>query len=337
MAQNKYYKVYIADGFKEDCEELIQRCSQLDTLNFYTFSEVWKDMNFACIYQGRQSGAEIAELSEELVHIGKQFMLANTSNFKEIKAGIYLVYALLTQQPYTDFAWLRLTPDDVSTVKRIETVARREKQFDVVYILGDILIKHTHYHATERERGFESTLRKYIDGCTSLDKNGHRPKGVFYQQNDELDMIKELGIISRRYAQVRNTATAMKKDGPSIKYINENLAAELHHSLKNVMNGFDDEERDTYDHYDAVQSIKQRAMVMSVNPMAHLTSAAERKTKTSPQNKSDIKSKPGKIKTCSPSKAITSSPLKRKITEVFETKPRKRYGSLWKLTMRQSN
>ncbi|XP_038218365.1 snRNA-activating protein complex subunit 1-like [Zerene cesonia] len=324
MPYHTYYKVYIADGFKDDCEELIQKCSQLDTLNFYTFTEVWKEMNFPCIYQGRQSGAEIAELSEEVVYVAKEFMLANTSNFKEIKSGLYLVYALLTQQPYTNFAWLRLTADDICAVKRIETVARREKQYDVLYILGTVLIKHTQYHGTERERGFESTIRKYLEGCTSLDKHGLRPKGVFYQQNDELDMIKELGIISRRYAQVRNTVTDnMCKFGPSIKYINENLATELHNSLKNVMNGFDDVERSSSEHYDAVRSIKQKAMVTSVNPMAHLISAEERKAKKSPQKKSDIKSKAGKIKTCSPSKTITSSPLKRKAMQVNEAKVKK--------------
>lgn len=78
--------------------------------------------------------------------------------------GLYLVYALLTQQPYPRFAWLRIIPEDVNAIKRIETVARNNKQYDVLYILGTVLIKYTQYHAFERERGFDEPLRKYMEG-----------------------------------------------------------------------------------------------------------------------------------------------------------------------------
>lgn len=79
-------------------------------------------------------------------------------------AGLFLLYGVLTLQPYTNFAWLRLTPDDIPAIKRIELVARQDRRLDLLYILGEILIKYTQYHAVERERGMESVLRKYLDG-----------------------------------------------------------------------------------------------------------------------------------------------------------------------------
>ncbi|OWR46698.1 snRNA-activating protein complex subunit 1, partial [Danaus plexippus plexippus] len=76
------YKVYIADGFATDCDELIHRCLQLSKLDYQEFCKIWKDLDFSMIFHGRNSGAEIAELSEELVYISKQYLLKNTENFE---------------------------------------------------------------------------------------------------------------------------------------------------------------------------------------------------------------------------------------------------------------
>lgn len=44
-------EVYIADGFADDCDELMHRCLQAGTLTFEIFSDIWKDMQLSCIFQ----------------------------------------------------------------------------------------------------------------------------------------------------------------------------------------------------------------------------------------------------------------------------------------------
>ncbi|OWR54639.1 snRNA-activating protein complex subunit 1, partial [Danaus plexippus plexippus] len=224
--------------------------------------------------------------------------------------------------PYTNFAWLRLTPDDIPAIKRIELVARQDRRLDLLYILGEILIKYTQYHAVERERGMESVLRKYLDGYTSIDKLGVRPKGVFYRQNEELDIIRDLGTVSRQYTKAKDMLRVAGRPDPSLQYINENLPFELNVTLKKIINGaIDDDCDDSPDeHYNMVQAIKTRAVTNTVDNMRHLTAVEDRistqensSPRTSKQGKSDLKTPTGRVKSGSPTKRMTSSPGKRKL------------------------
>ncbi|XP_053618412.1 snRNA-activating protein complex subunit 1-like [Plodia interpunctella] len=308
------HQIYIADGFDLDCDMLIQRCIRTDRLNFETFSEIWKDMKFDSLYIGRSSAVEIAELSEELIHTAKQYMLANVSNYEETVAGVFLVYGLLSLQPYSNFAVLRLVPSDVPIIKRIEMIARRDKRRDVLFILGSILIKHAAFHAEQRERGIEPVYCKYWNGYIGIDKLGFRPRGSFHRQTEELDVIRELSGLTDRYESAKKAVTGGRLD-PSLSFINTRLPSELDCSLKKLISGVtgNEEEDDINEadvHYSSVQQIKDKAMRKAVGGMKHLTSAVDRTTKASEMKTvSEIKSKPGKVKTNSPTKA-TSSPRK---------------------------
>ncbi|KPJ20593.1 hypothetical protein RR46_00146 [Papilio xuthus] len=155
--------------------------------------------------RGRTSAAEIAELSEEVLHIAKHYMVADTTIFEESVAGLFLVYSLLNLQPYPNFASLRLVPEDIPAIQHIESVARKEKRYDVLYILASVLIKGPcQFHAAERERGMEPAIKKYLDGFKSIDSvRGVRSKGVFYRQTEELDLIRELGVITKKYSETK--------------------------------------------------------------------------------------------------------------------------------------
>ncbi|CAH2057051.1 unnamed protein product, partial [Iphiclides podalirius] len=329
MFGNPIHHVYIADGFMDDVEELIQKCLQRqDVIDFQSFCIVWKEMDIGCLYNGRTSAAEVAELSEEVLQIAKHYMLANTSNYEESVAGLFLVYSLLNTQPYPGFAALRLVPEDVTAISRLETVARRERRHDVLYILASVLIKGPcQYHAAERERGLEAPIKKYLDGFKSIDSiRGVRPKGVFYRQNEELDIIRELGNLTKRYSEAKEAVDGATSDR-SLQYINEELPFELNTSLRRIISGGADEEedenvsddvddRDREDHHALVESIKSRAMKDAVNPMKHLVGVEDRKRQAKPNQKqqkikSDIKSKPGKLKRSSPTKPH-NSPNKRR-------------------------
>ncbi|XP_045762244.1 snRNA-activating protein complex subunit 1-like [Maniola jurtina] len=339
MPRDRYglpiHQVHIADGFSTDCDEIVNRCLQLKPLDFKEFAKLWKEMNFDLLYEGRSSSAEIAELSEELIHIAKHYMVKDTSYFEESVTGLFLVYSLVNLQPFPGFASLRLVPSDVRAVNRIETVARRERRLDVLYVLGEVLTKWTQYHADERPRGMENVLRKYLEGFTSIDKLGVRPVGVFYRQNEELDNIRDVGSMTRQYLHAKAALFSDGCDEPSLKYINERLPNQLNSSLRKLVMGVieddcdydqenvseeDEEEEEeeveskmSEDRLTTVQAIKAKAMSNAVDPMNHLTSAENRKkSKTTPASSSDLKTPTGKIKSGSHMRPITTSPKKAK-------------------------
>lgn len=274
--------MYIADGFADDCDELIHRCTQLSTLSYEKFCNVWKEMNFAAIFHGRNSSAELAELSEEVLHIAKRYMVTNNINFEETVAGLFLVYGLLNIQPFSNFASVKFIPDDMDALERIELEARRTRRQDVLYILGAVLIRGPcQFHVAERERGMEFPIRKYLEGLTTIDNQGIRPKGVFFRQNEELDIIKELGRLNKLYKESKEGLGVSDK---SLKYVDENFANELDSSLKKIILGSITEDVDDENDghaslaQDNAQSIKHRAMRSSVQPMKHLVGLQDRKS-----------------------------------------------------------
>ncbi|XP_050552221.1 snRNA-activating protein complex subunit 1-like [Spodoptera frugiperda] len=275
---------YIADGFTDDCDELIHRCLEAGTVTFEVFSEVWKSMEFACIFHNRSSGAEIAELSEEVIHIAKSYMLADTSNFEESVTGLFLVYSLLNLQPYANFAHLRIVQDDLPALQRIEVVARRDRRQDVLYILGSVLIQGpVQYQAVLRERGMEYPIRKYLEGYGGKDKKDSRPKGVFYRQNTELDLLKELKHLTIRYCNAKENITGVKPE--DLSYVDPDFAVSLDKSLRNVISGiYDNDEQDVEEAQEAdpvpctelAKSIKKKAMEAKVKPLRHRMDVASR-------------------------------------------------------------
>ncbi|XP_075985301.1 uncharacterized protein LOC142982607 [Anticarsia gemmatalis] len=281
---------HIADGFADDCDELMHRCLKESPVNFKVFYTVFRDMQMSSLFEERSSGAEIAELSEEVINIAKYYMVANTSNFEESVVGLFLVYALVKLQPFKDFAHLHLVDEDVPYIERIEQVARRDKRVDILYILGTILAEHTRFHAAARERGMEQSYRKYLEGCPALDNLSMRPKGVFLRQNEELDIIKEMSGLHLQYEKSKQAINAGHVD-----YTDKNFANDLGTSLMDIISGIhgnkksndktepagSDDDEDEYEEEDAdrVKSIKAKAMKAKVKPVGHLVGAKERATK----------------------------------------------------------
>ncbi|KAI5642234.1 serine carboxypeptidase domain-containing protein [Phthorimaea operculella] len=251
----------------------------------------------------RTVGAEVAELSEEVIHIAKRYLVANTSRFEESVFGLFLVYTLMTMQPFKRFASLRLIPDDMPAIERIELVARREKRYDVLYILAQILVRGpVQFQATNREYGFEQALRKYHEGSTNIDNYGARPKGVLYRQSQELDIIKDIQSMAIQYEeskyQVRDDRGRIDL---SLRYYDRLGPTRLDLTLRRTINGLHDDEiktGDTEHRSERVRAIKDRAMSQKVDAMKHLTTTTDKKTKTpSPKTKKsrskpDIVSKP---------------------------------------------
>ncbi|XP_047989728.1 ABC transporter F family member 4-like [Leguminivora glycinivorella] len=271
------HQVYIADGFADDCEELIHRCCRGDHINYLTFCSHYKDMNFATAYQHRSTNAEIGELSEELLQIAKHYMVRDTSNFEESVAGLFIVYALLNLQPFPRFAALRIVQEDLPAIARLERVARRDNRLDVLYVLAGVLVRGpVQFHVDAKPRGMEAAYRNNLEGFSNIDSHGVRPKGVYARQNEELDLLRDMNSIFERYSKAKSQIPGFqRRDEPS-----RNLAVELSDSLKRVINGITDDPEEgiaASDHHDAVQEIKKRAMCNAVSTVRYLDSAEQRK------------------------------------------------------------
>ncbi|XP_052756276.1 uncharacterized protein LOC113511154 isoform X2 [Galleria mellonella] len=225
-------------------------------------------------------------------------MLADNSNFEESVAGLFIVYALLNLQPYSGFAALRIVPEDVQSIARLEMVARRERRLDVLYILGSILIKGPcEYHAAVRQYGMEPSYKKYLQGYSDVDRMELRFKGVFFKQPEELDLLRDLAGITSRYVEAKEAILGRGKQlDPNLNFIDKNLPSELAHSLKNVIEGLSEELEESTEAAETekpsdAHQIKARAMKSTVGQMKHLVGVADKANKTSTKEKGSPRSK----------------------------------------------
>ena len=62
----KMAPIYIAAGFKTDCEELLKRFDNTKSIRLTKFVGAWQEMKFPLIFCGRRSFAELLEFTEEV-------------------------------------------------------------------------------------------------------------------------------------------------------------------------------------------------------------------------------------------------------------------------------
>ncbi|XP_050671513.1 uncharacterized protein LOC126969922 isoform X2 [Leptidea sinapis] len=197
-------------------------------------------------------------------------------------------------------------------------MAREQNRLDVLYILGSLLVKYTYCTAVERDRGLESQYRKYSDG--SFARDGISFRGVLNRKGEEVELIKDLGVICKRYARARDAA--MGDDATQFnnqKYINENFATQLNETLQNTIKGITtndvaDEEEEQHLN---IKSIKDKAM-KGTAIFKHQKTVLDHRENSIPDQKKNV-IKPGKIKRSSPRK-VNLSPRKRKQSSTSSTK-----------------
>ncbi|XP_047505962.1 uncharacterized protein LOC125050276 isoform X2 [Pieris napi] len=247
--------------------------------------------------------AEIAELSEELIIIAKSFMVQDTGNYKESVISLFIVYALVTQQPFANFAYLPICPEDVPEIKRLEDAIRHHRLNDALLILGRVLVKHSRYTAAERERGFDIALIKYFNGSVIMKNKRMGTAGIFGDQNEEPDMLMELGTIARKYTQCRDRLNDNIKAG--LKYVNPNLPSQLSTSFKRMVKGYYEND-DAKNRAEAMTEIKQRAMTNTTDQLHYLMTSQERDE--NPPSKTNANKSPQKTSApICPQKALSSA------------------------------
>ncbi|KAJ9578619.1 hypothetical protein L9F63_005109 [Diploptera punctata] len=89
---------YIAAGVKTDSKRLLEKFQKTGSVRFEEFAKIWQEMNFSCIYCGRESFAELYEFIEEVLKIAKEFFLP-PNNLQTRLCGLYLLYGLYYKQP----------------------------------------------------------------------------------------------------------------------------------------------------------------------------------------------------------------------------------------------
>ncbi|XP_041828175.1 snRNA-activating protein complex subunit 1b [Melanotaenia boesemani] len=186
---------------KSDCEELLSRFQQTDSVRFEVFSSIWREMKFSHIFYG--TVAHKRRTFSRLVLDTAYCYLLPPFSFQIRVGGLYLLYSLYQSQTASPQEQIRLALKDWDDVKKFEKDAVDAQHFDVVYIIQQLMFcKAFHFTAMptvlffKKNRNPEKSVL-----CERFLERACRPQELI-----NIDLLEEMSNIHEMYEKMKTSA-----------------------------------------------------------------------------------------------------------------------------------
>ncbi|RZB39085.1 SNAPc SNAP43 domain containing protein [Asbolus verrucosus] len=126
------YDAQLALAFQADCEDLLQKFSNLGSFSFTAFSELWRETCFITVFEGQDFILMLQTFLENCFFVVKKFLFLNDV-YSQVGA-LYLLYALYYKQPIREWVKIRLTQTEADKLNDIIAVQKQNKSWEVVFI-----------------------------------------------------------------------------------------------------------------------------------------------------------------------------------------------------------
>uniref|UniRef100_UPI00358F74FC snRNA-activating protein complex subunit 1 isoform X2 n=1 Tax=Myxine glutinosa TaxID=7769 RepID=UPI00358F74FC len=220
-----------AAGARSDCERLLDRFCQSQSVRFEDFSAAWRDMNFSLIFYGRAEDREQKVFTEELLHVASRFLLPSY-NFQVRVGALYLLYGLYSTQLCNPPRKIRIALSEWRHISKLCSELNEQKHSDAEYVMHKLRREHA-FHLTALpvplifcigKNSKMSKLKEQMDKIGELNVDTNR---VFSAITSEA--LEEIQDTHDHYHQLK-CAVSSNKDQPdrSLALIKEDLIQQLH-------------------------------------------------------------------------------------------------------------
>lgn len=256
---------------KSDCEELLSRFRQAETVRFEVFSQIWREMKFSEIFYGNV-GREKRLFSRLVLDSASGFFLPPFS-FQIRVGGLYLLYSLYQCQTASPKEQIRLALKDWEEVKTFEKDAAGAQHLDIVYILQQLMFHKAFYFTAMPTMLFFNKKRKMERSalCEEFMERPSRPQELI-----SIGMLEELSNIHKLYEKLKAKTGVTSETDSSVNLIRKDLVPQLHSTVldfylwqqkKSAPDGDEDEDggegtssqQECSDRADLLASIKSKA------------------------------------------------------------------------------
>ncbi|XP_077283415.1 snRNA-activating protein complex subunit 1-like [Arctopsyche grandis] len=242
----------IADGFEDDCNELIQAFLQRDCIRYSTFRQLWIDTEFDLIFSGRPSLQELCEFYDEAVNIAAKLLFnANTDeNYHRCIAGLYTIYSIHQKDSTSRKACVRVVSSMSKILQEMQVYARENGHLDLLYILCSMLRDGVfRFVATSRDYGLEFSYWKYIDRDL-LATGGKRAANNDLKDTFSIDSdsFTDLTDAFDTYHKLKCRLNEDGGDNPpkEMNFVDRTFPEQALRSLNSLVNSEKDEERENF-------------------------------------------------------------------------------------------
>ncbi|CAB1330986.1 unnamed protein product [Coregonus sp. 'balchen'] len=215
---------YCKDRLKADCELLLSRFQQTESVRYELFLTIWKETKFQSIFYGKMENNLKRLFSREILATAYTYFLPPYT-FQIRVGALYLFYGLYHCQLSTPREKIRLALKDWEEMMKFQQDAVSAQHFDVVYIIRQLISQKAFYFTampTLLIFNVKKSNKNSRTVCEDFVERAARP-----QELVSMDMLEELANVHEHYEQVKASISAKPgQPDSSINLIHKNLGSE---------------------------------------------------------------------------------------------------------------
>ncbi|XP_004055317.2 snRNA-activating protein complex subunit 1 [Gorilla gorilla gorilla] len=147
-------------GLQTDCEALLSRFQETDSVRFEDFTELWRNMKFGTIFCGRMRNLEKNMFTKEALALAWRYFLPPYT-FQIRVGALYLLYGLYNTQLCQPKQKIRVALKDWDEVLKFQQDLVNAQHFDAAYIFRKLRLDRA-FHFTAMPKLLSYRMKKKI-------------------------------------------------------------------------------------------------------------------------------------------------------------------------------
>nr|XP_045010796.1 snRNA-activating protein complex subunit 1 isoform X2 [Jaculus jaculus] len=152
--------VGIPPGLQTDCETLLSRFQETDSVRFEDFAAIWKSMKFGTIFCGKMRNLKKNIFTKEALALAWRYFLPPYT-FQIRVGALYLLYGLYGTQPCQPKQKIRVALKDWDEVMKFQQDLLNAQHFDAAYVFRKLRLDKA-FHFTAMPKLLSCRMKKKI-------------------------------------------------------------------------------------------------------------------------------------------------------------------------------
>uniref|UniRef100_A0A8C5KSA0 Small nuclear RNA activating complex, polypeptide 1 n=2 Tax=Jaculus jaculus TaxID=51337 RepID=A0A8C5KSA0_JACJA len=198
--------VGIPPGLQTDCETLLSRFQETDSVRFEDFAAIWKSMKFGTIFCGKMRNLKKNIFTKEALALAWRYFLPPYT-FQIRVGALYLLYGLYGTQPCQPKQKIRVALKDWDEVMKFQQDLLNAQHFDAAYVFRKLRLDKA-FHFTAMPKLLSCRMKKKIQQTEITQE--------FKDPNDRVmklitsDVLEEMLNVHDHYQNMKQAISADK-------------------------------------------------------------------------------------------------------------------------------
>lgn len=198
--------VGIPPGLQTDCETLLSRFQEMDSVRFEDFAELWRSMKFATIFCGKMRNLKKNMFTREALALAWRYFLPPYT-FQIRVGALYLLYGLYNTQLCQPKQKIRVALKDWDEVIRFQQDLTNAQHFDAAFVFRKLRLDRA-FHFTAMPKQLSCRMKKKAQQTEVTQK--------FKDPNDRVmklitsDVLEEMLNVHDHYQNMKHAISADK-------------------------------------------------------------------------------------------------------------------------------